>query len=272
MVWISIAVYLVVQMFDIKKSGLILLVAGIFVANPTVYALTATYVHDLDADMFAMLLSVVSALLWMKAVQNEKKKEKCILIVAASIILSIAMGIYQSYISLTVVLIMMISIKNLFENKKFSEVMNQGSQGIIVTVAGAGLYLLEVKIFSILTGISPMEEETYNSLGNMTHILEGNLFEKVFMTYWNCFGAFRKLIYSTYPELISLIIHIFLVICIIVIVLWGLKTIEWKSKVLVVILGILMPFAMNVSHFINNGSGHNALCCLDGLFIGTDTC
>ena len=64
LLWIALAVYLVLCIFNIKKTDLIILVSGIFVCNPTVYALAATYTHDLDADMFAMFLAVAATWIW----------------------------------------------------------------------------------------------------------------------------------------------------------------------------------------------------------------
>ena len=74
--WISAAVYLIAKMFEVEKSGLILLISGIFVTNPTVYALAATYIHDLDADMLAMMISVASAYMWYYSIKAQEKKEK----------------------------------------------------------------------------------------------------------------------------------------------------------------------------------------------------
>lgn len=256
LIWISIAVYYVLQMFEIKKSSMRFLVAGIFVCNPTVYALAATYIHDLDADMLAMMLSVVSAFLWYRGVGKKEKSTSVLYMFAGAVILSISMGIYQSYISLAIILIMLISIKSILENQNFLEVVKKGIQGIVMIMSSAIFYMLEVKIFSLLTGVAPMERDTYNSLGNIELVFTGNIFEKIFNVYVNCFGAFRKLFLSSYPEIISFIVHGILVIGIIGIILWGMKKIDWKSKCLIVILGIFMPLAMNVSHLLNNGVGH----------------
>lgn len=256
LIWISIAVYFTIQLFDIKKSGMIFLVAGVFACNPSVYALSATYIHDLDADMFAMMLSVVSVFLWYQSIQKREKRANACLTLLGAIVLSISMGIYQSYISMAIVLIMLMSIKNILDSKQFSEVLKQGVKGVLMIILAAIFYILEVKIFTILTGITPLEEDTYNSLGNIGMIFTGNIFEKIFNVYVNCFGAFRKLVLSSYPEIISFSIHGILAIGIIGIILWGMKKIDWKNRCLMIVLGIMMPFAMNVSHLLNNGVGH----------------
>ena len=74
--WIAVAVYLIAKLFGIKKCGLIFLISGICVTNPTVYTLAATYIHDLDADMFAMLLSVSAVYCWHLASQKTEMKTK----------------------------------------------------------------------------------------------------------------------------------------------------------------------------------------------------
>ncbi len=255
--WISIAVYFIVKMFCIKKSGLILLVSGICVTNPTVYALSATYIHDLDADMLAMMLSVAAVYLWSKAIEKKgDKKSVFVALLLAAALQSITLGIYQSYISLTITLIVIISMKDLLREKECKDVLSNGFYGIAMLIVAAILYLFELKIFEVLTGISTMNSQTYNGVGNLSQILTGNVFGNIVNTYKSFLDAFKKLILTSYPENISLMIHAVFVVCIAVISITGISKIEWKSKILFVVLALLMPFGMNTTYFLSNGVGH----------------
>ena len=254
--WISIAVYFVAKMFHIQKSGLILLISGIFVTNPTVYALAATYIHDLDADMFAMMLSVISVYLWVSAIREVNTKKKYSWLILGGTVLSVALGIYQSYISLAITLIIIWSIKELLENKKFKEVMIDGCLGIGMLIVAAVFYLIELKVFELLTGVSTMSSETYNGLGNLSAVFDGNIVENILNTYFNFIDAFKNAVLISYPESISLIILGILAILIVGIAAKGLIKIEWKSKILFMVLSVLLPFGMNITYFLSNGQVH----------------
>lgn len=258
MCWCSLAVYLILQLFEIEKDIHIFLISAICITNPTVYALTATYIHDLDADLFAMLLAVYSVVLWNKAMEEVNKKIRYGLLAAGAVILSIVLGIYQSYISVAIALIMILSIKRLLEQEEFQTVFIHGLHGIAMLGASAILYLSEIKIFSSLTGISIMDNQDYNGLGNMSTVFSEGLLNGVLHAYMDFFMSFKNLV-SSYPGRTYLIIHMILAICIIVIVLYGLFKLNWKSKILVIVLGLLMPLGMNVSCALSSGTIHDIM-------------
>ena len=254
--WISLAVYFVAKMFNIQKSGILLLVSGIFVTNPTVYALAATYIHDLDADMFAMLLSVIAVYLWKNANSKRELQKKTVGLVISGFVLSIALGIYQSYISLVITLIILYSIKELLEKSSFKKVIVDGCCGIGVLMIAAIFYLIELKVFEILTGVSAMNSETYNGLGNMSQVFSGNVLGNILNTYLSFINAFKNTILTSYPESISLVVLGILAIVIVMIALYGLKKMEWKNRGLFVVLSAILPFGMNLTYFLSGGVGH----------------
>ena len=117
--WISIAVYLIVRMFQMEKRVIVILVAGICVTNPSLYAIAATYLHDFDANAFAVLLAVVTVFLWEQAMSVSRTKKKFSLLCIASVLMSLSLGIYQSYVSVAITLMMLVSVKNLLNRKKY---------------------------------------------------------------------------------------------------------------------------------------------------------
>lgn len=70
--FLSVAVYLVVRMFQVQSRSMITLIAGIMVTNLCVIAQTATYEYELDLNMLALLQAVVATLIWKKAVQSSR--------------------------------------------------------------------------------------------------------------------------------------------------------------------------------------------------------
>lgn len=254
--WISVAVYLIVKTFEIKRSGMILMVSGICVTNPTVYALAATYIHDLDADMLAMLLSVVAVYLWCKAVHKNDVKYTTLWLFAGSICLSVSMGIYQSYIALSVTLIIFYSLKELLDNRELKNVLAKGCYAVGMLLASAALYVAELKLFEGLTGVAAMNSATYNGIGNVTAVFSGNVFENVCNTYISLLDVFKDFILTSYPQIVS-IGFLGIVACLgVAFTLAGLKNMKWKSRVLFLVLFMLLPFAMNITYFLSSGTAH----------------
>ena len=63
LIYLSFSVYFLVKLFDIRNMKLIALVSGVFATNFSLTALNATYMHDADVYMLAVLLYVLSAYL-----------------------------------------------------------------------------------------------------------------------------------------------------------------------------------------------------------------
>lgn len=256
LLWVSIAVYIIVRSFEIENGTYVLLVAGICVTNPSVYATAATYLHDLDANSFALLLAVSAAYLWYRGVQSSEKIRTWIFSGIGALLLTIALGIYQSYISVTITLIMLISLNELLKGKRYTEVFCQGISGILMLGASSVMYLFVVKLFSSVTGIVILENDSYNGLGNMSQVFSGNVISKIRDTYLSFFSAFKNLILTSEPVSLMLVVHGLLILCIFGLLFLGIRKLEWKSKILFVTLLILIPFGMNISSFLSNGMYH----------------
>lgn len=254
--WISLAVYLIVRIFQTEDKWFVMVVAGICVTNPSVYATAATYMHDLDANAFALFLAVFAVVLWRKSKLCSDRKKKVILLTIAAIILSITLGIYQSYISVTITLIILLSIYDLLNKEKGARVLSVGLTGIAMLGATAVLYLVELKVFSKLTGISAMNSDYYNSLGNMSSVLSGNVFAKIVDTYKSFFTAYKNFIHTSDPEPLFLMVLFILAVGILYIGVLGLMKMHWTERAIFILLGLLMPFGMNISSFLSNGMFH----------------
>lgn len=107
LVWISLSVYFCCRFFDIKSRAVTVAFSAVFTVNMTVIAQTASYLYELDFDMFALLCAVLAACLW-------KKGGKAMFAVPLFVLASL--GIYQSYVEVTVALMIMHSIVALEKN------------------------------------------------------------------------------------------------------------------------------------------------------------
>ncbi len=104
LLYISIALLFISKIFNIQSAFSLFIIAGILTVNPTITSITATYISDLDADMLAMLLSVIAVYCWQKLRKGY---------LYGAIPLMLSLGLYQSYISTTIVLIIFVCVLNL---------------------------------------------------------------------------------------------------------------------------------------------------------------
>lgn len=127
LVWIGLAVFLVIRMFRVESRNLIFLIAGIFTVNITVSATAATYMHDYDGDMFAMLCAVIAVYFWKNVRWGS---------VLGAAFVAMALGIYQSYISVTIVLVMFVCILELLDGANFKNILIKGLKAVGMLILG----------------------------------------------------------------------------------------------------------------------------------------
>ncbi len=256
LLWIALAVYVIVRIFDIENKWLLILIAGICVTNPSVYTIAATYLHDLDADAFAILLSVLSVFLWKKAVKESKTGRKCLFLFAASVLLSITLGIYQSYLSIAITLIIFVCIKELWEKEESLLVLRRGLSAVGMIGVAAVCYFAELKVSERFSGVESFNTNDYNSLGNMSGLFSENIFEKVWNTYVDFFETVKGVMLISDPEKLYILIFGLIMISILVLSLICLKKMDWLGRVLFCLLCAVMPFGMNITYFLSDGNSH----------------
>lgn len=256
--WISLAVYLIVKLFQIKKNWAVFMVAAIAVTNPTVYALAASYLHDFDADMFALFLSVAAAFCWKKGTLQSTLKKQLLYFGTGALAVSVTMGIYQSFLSVTIALIMIDCFGMLLDDQNWKKVFRDGFCGILMLLFSAVFYFCEILVSSALTGISVFGNQEYNSLGNMGEALSSGIGGTIAGSYLDFFLSFWR-IHSGYPGKMDVVIHGVLAVCLIGVVLWRFRKIAWQNRLMILFLAALMPMAMNFSYVLSGGLVHDLM-------------
>ena len=154
LLWIGLSVYLVTRIFRIQSKLSTVLIAAIFTANITVAATAATYSHDYDCDMFALLCSVCAVYCW---------KELRLGWLLGAVFVALSLGIYQSYISVAITLVLFVCILNLLDGETFLTVMKNGLKAVGMLLLGGVVYFLLMKSVLAFTGITLASGDT-NSL------------------------------------------------------------------------------------------------------------
>lgn len=257
LVWIGLAVFLVLQIFNIQSKTVAFLTAGIFVTNITVTATASTYMHDFDCDMFALLCAVMAVYLW----QNVRYGA-----VFGSVFVVLFLGIYQSYVSVTIVLVMMVCIFQLLDGESFKTVFVQGMKAVGMLILGGILYYLVTKV-AVRLAKTTLQMGEYNSLYTMFRLTPKNA---IFLAADVYRGVYEWLteVMSVYPEcVVKGITFVLLLSATGGFVISVISTkVQRLEKLLSVCLVALLPLGMNVSHILTVGVSHDLMVYAVWLF------
>lgn len=238
LVWTSIAVFLIIKIFNIKSRFLGFLIAGLMTTNITYTAQIATYIYEFDVNAFALMLSVLTVYMWL---QNKK----ILTYVVGAICLMTSLGLYQAYFAVAVTVIVIKCIMNLFDNVPAKNVFFHGVNGIGMILVGGCLYLFTRNLVCDLTGIN---------LQNRVNILP--LEENGILLYLNLVLPALKYLISNilhvaYRNTFFIIIVLFVSCLLVASVIYTLKKKEYHntSILLIVVLLAIIPFAMTSIYF-----------------------
>ena len=257
LLWIGLSVYLVTRLFRIQSKLSTVLIAAIFTANITVAATAATYSHDYDCDMFALLCSACAVYCW---------KELRLGWLLGAVFVALSLGIYQSYISVAITLVLFICILNLLDGETFLTVMKNGLKAVGMLLLGGVVYFFLMKSVLASTGITLASGDT-NSLDSALTLSVKEIIYLTVYAYLDCASRLLDVV-SPYPaELIKGITLVLMVFCGGILV-WGLcnRRVGWLEKILCAGLVALIPLGMNLIYIPTHGIVHDLMVYAIWLF------
>ncbi|MBQ8782282.1 MAG: glucosyltransferase domain-containing protein [Clostridia bacterium] len=249
--WVALSVFLTVKMFNIENKLYVFLIAGLYSTNLAVISNTATYINDLDANMFALFLSVLAVFLWDKWKFGFALSIPCIVL---------TLGIYQSYICVTISLVIIsIIFKIITHNYDFKAAFFNGLKSIFALLASGIVYILTFKLVLKATGIQEATN-TSNSLDNL-----GSLTVPDFIN--TAINVCKTTIYSLFfpkNSVFGNIIGIFIAFTFLIVGIFILSQLfKQKERVLenllVLFLIIILPFEMSLPEILAGGVGHDLM-------------
>lgn len=248
--WTGLAVFLVIRIFHVESKVIAFLIAGIFTTNISVSATAATYLHDLDCNMFSLMCAVAAVYLW--------KYVSCGWL-WGTVLIALSLGIYQSFLFTAVVLVMIASILDLLNEETFQTVFFRGLKAIAMFLIGGLLYYLLMQVMIPLSGTYLMQGE-YNSLDVMKLLTPAKFLKLSVSAYQDC--LFRLInAYSSYPSImVKGITALLFLICAAAVAI-GLcnKKVRFPAKLLCVILILLLPLGMDMIHILTLGINHDLM-------------
>lgn len=250
--WIGLAAFFTAKIFCIDHPVLLVLLSGVFAANLTVSSTIATFLHDFDCDMLALLLSVLAVFLWQQGKWG---------FLPGAVLVLCSLALYQSYICVSIVLILLACMMALLNGDGLGTVLLRGIRGCAMLLLGGALYFLALRVVAHVTGISLMTH-AYNSLDRPLEIVNMSLFDikYVFRETYEVF--FERLIgvLSPFPAVTRLGTKVLLVLTAVMLLANILAGAVGIGRTLLLLaLTALLPLGMNLMHLITFGSASHEL-------------
>ena len=153
--WMSLALYLTAKLLALRSRFALFLTAGLFAVNLSVTAMTATYLYEMDMNMLALLGAAAAAFLW--------ARYGWLGALLGGAALTGVLSLYQSFLSVAIVLVMLLCLRRLFEGARFREVFLPGLRSLVMFALGGGLYYALLRLMVRLKDI-PLDTGTTNSV------------------------------------------------------------------------------------------------------------
>lgn len=248
LLWLSFACFLTAKLLRMKGWVFPVLLAGILTVNITTVAMTATYLYEMDADLFAVLLGVCAVLLW------DRYGRAGALI--GALLTACCMGTYQSMVSVPITLTMLLCLAALLRGEPFREVFRKGLRAVVMLGCAALLYWLAVRLMCSLKGIN-LAMDSYNSVEQEA---SRSVFGRITRVYQTWSRAFWEPAHAHIEPPVLALNIVFAALG-----LWGLITwiakgkIGAKEKLLLCTLLLLLPLGMNTAQLSFSGDVHDLM-------------
>ncbi len=249
LVFLSLSLFVIIKLFSINSKIIIFLLAGILTANVSMICLNATFIHDADYDMLGLFLAIISVYIW------KKERDKRISYFLASVPLIISIGLYQTYLSSAITLILFILIFDVFDGVSFKTVVFYGFKAFGMLLVTGIAYYICLKI--VLIGAEIQQTGSYNFAQNIKELFP---FHIIILTAKLYFRTFLRSIMpiSVFSTAANIIINgmFFIITTILIYKKTFKKNIMWCNKLLLLILLLLVPISINICEILSNRGAH----------------
>lgn len=180
MIWICLGNCLLVHLLKIKHRISIILITGVMVCNPTLISTNAAFLQCVDLYALALFLSIFG--IWL----CRRGSRRCCVCGVISLVLT--MGIYQAYICVSIVLAMILLLREGQENTEWKAVIKKTVYYGGVLLAAGILYFLTWRMVRAVFGI--WAADSYNGMASMGDYSEVSFLPLLSLVYKNVFQYF----------------------------------------------------------------------------------
>lgn len=288
--YLGIAAAIVTEGFEIKSKMGAVLVGGLLVTFPAISS-TFCYMYTVDGYMLAVLFAALAFLL------TDRKKWGFI---AGIFLLGISMGIYQAYLSFTIILCVLRLLLDLLKKDNLKGIFSKIWRYVIMGIGSYAFYVITLKIMLKCKGVEISGYQGTDRIGSFA-ISELPLGLKAawrnfidFARWSNVLTTFELMKYAfVFIAILSVILYVILFIksssyksvvrillglCLVAVIPWGATTVSILSPGTYFHLLMRLPwalffiFAVAVGEKLVNENGKAAIwknLCAGGVILAT---
>lgn len=244
---ISISVFLIAEIFNVNSKPLLFLMSGIMATNLTIVAMTATYLYELDYDMCALFFAVL-------AVYFLTKRNDFIFWICGTVSIILSLALYQSYIEVTVVLLIIYFIYYTINDGTAKDTLIKGIKSIAAIILGVALYIAASNVVCRVFNVQK-EERTDAFSG-----LKGNFALELKIMIYKIVDTFANPVTVYNSKLMGLLnfLLVFIGICVCVFLILKYCN-SIKEKIIAFSLLICIPFSLNFISLAVGGVVHELM-------------
>ena len=248
LVFLSLSSYLTVRLLDIRNTLLVALTCGILATNVTLTFTNATYLHE--SDMYLLALLLACGAVWCCRAWRHGW-------LVGAVLAMMSLGFYQAYFSVSLMLFIMIAIGRVLDGAPPKQVLREIVPMLGTVVLGFALYLALVFATTSLTGVGL--SSGYNGLegaGDFSTVSIPALIAKT----WLYPVRYLVMPEGLYPLAMG-VANVVLSLATIVTLFWLARRerVSAGGIAVMVLLLLLMPFAANYVYLISKGVVHSLM-------------
>lgn len=242
----ALGAVVIVKIFDVKKGLTAALIGGMIASFPTV-ASVMMYNYVADAYALSFLLACIAAYLLTRHKPNY---------IISVILIALSVGIYQAYITVTIMLLLCFLIKETYSSEtKAKDIIIKCSKFLIAGGVGMGLYYLVLTIILKVTNTTLLD---YQGLGDAVALSGVNIYASLYMIKENFLKYFFN--FSNGLNVFSIINLLIFVTTVILYIFSIIKNKLPLLKVLLILVFVIfLPIGASILSFVNSSIDYHNL-------------
>ena len=240
--YLSISIVILVEIFDIENKISIVVIAGFLVTFPSLAA-TFSYVFVADGYMFGVLCACLSVLM----VQKIKFGY-----IWGAIPLAFSLGVYQAYLSIAILLIMLLLIVQILDSESsVRSILIKIREYLLFGILGVVIDFICIKAALFITNSTLIDYQGASSINSFSLSID-NIMKSATMSVQG-FAAFLKWPSISGYGIIKYVLMVYAVIFILTVLLVVRKNKIYNSPIKIVLLLLILaftPFALEIIRFV----------------------
>lgn len=256
--WLSIAVYLIVRLLELKRETSLVLLCAVLTCNSTMAISNGTYVSWSDVYMLAFMLAVLGVACW-------RYMPRLGTLLAGGLICA-SLALYQAYFQAAILLYLILLVKMLIDGEDMRVVWIRGLSAVASLLLSLLLYELGVRIFEAHYELT--RTNNYNGISNVGSFGGVSMLKLMAETYVYPITYYLNPT-AHLPKVTALMYVLLLVITgVALILVIQEKRFGLRRAAMMIALVLLIPLGMNAVYFISAGLGHSLMQFSYFLFFG----